>query len=60
MDFDPNTATALLAALRLAREHGSAEAALRAAGIDLPDAERFSYAVAGALQGLRLSFSRRA
>jgi DNA-binding CsgD family transcriptional regulator len=41
MDFDPHTATALLAALRLAREHGGAEAALRAAGIDLAQTERF-------------------
>jgi DNA-binding CsgD family transcriptional regulator len=34
------TATALLAALGLAREHGGATRALTAAGIDLPDAER--------------------
>jgi DNA-binding CsgD family transcriptional regulator len=40
MDFNANTATALLAALRLARRHGGAEAALRASGIDLPEAER--------------------
>jgi DNA-binding NarL/FixJ family response regulator len=37
---DANTATAVLSALRLAHEHGGAEAALRAAGIDLPAAER--------------------
>jgi DNA-binding CsgD family transcriptional regulator len=41
MDFDPRTATALMAALRLAREHGGAAAALRASGIDLPETERF-------------------
>jgi DNA-binding CsgD family transcriptional regulator len=40
MDFNANTATALLAALRLARRHGGAEAALRATGIDLAEAER--------------------
>jgi DNA-binding CsgD family transcriptional regulator len=36
-----NTATALVAALQLAEEHGSVEAALRAAGLDLRDIERF-------------------
>jgi DNA-binding CsgD family transcriptional regulator len=36
-----NTATAVLAALRIAREHGSAEAALRVSGIEMPDAERY-------------------
>jgi DNA-binding CsgD family transcriptional regulator len=41
MDFKTRTATALLAALRLAREHGGAEVALRASGIELPDDERF-------------------
>jgi DNA-binding NarL/FixJ family response regulator len=41
LDFNTNTATALLSALRLARDHGGAEQALRATGIDLPEAERF-------------------
>jgi DNA-binding NarL/FixJ family response regulator len=40
MDLDTNTATALVAALGLAREHGSATAALTAAGVDLPAANR--------------------
>jgi DNA-binding CsgD family transcriptional regulator len=39
--FRPDTASALLAALRLSRQHGGATAALRAAGIDLPETERF-------------------
>jgi DNA-binding CsgD family transcriptional regulator len=38
--LDTSTASALLSALGLAREHGSAEAALAAAGIDLPEALR--------------------
>jgi DNA-binding NarL/FixJ family response regulator len=42
MDLDTNTAAALLAAVRLAGDHGSAAAALAAAGIALPDAERFA------------------
>jgi DNA-binding CsgD family transcriptional regulator len=41
MDLDTHTATALLAALGLAREHGGASAALAAAGIELPEADRF-------------------
>ena len=41
MDFNANTATAILAALRLATEHGGADAALRATGIQLPDTDRF-------------------
>ncbi|MEA2365529.1 MAG: hypothetical protein QOI32_1041 [Thermoleophilaceae bacterium] len=41
MDFNTNTATALLASLRVAREHGGAEVALNAAGIRLPEADRF-------------------
>jgi DNA-binding NarL/FixJ family response regulator len=40
IDLDANTTTAVLAALGLAHEHGSAAAALTAAGIELPDAER--------------------
>jgi DNA-binding CsgD family transcriptional regulator len=40
VNIDMNTATALLAALGLAREHGSAVTALEAAGIDLTEAER--------------------
>ncbi|MEA2466883.1 MAG: hypothetical protein QOJ57_1009 [Thermoleophilaceae bacterium] len=40
MDFDSRTATALLWALGLAREHSGAAAALRASGIDLLAAER--------------------
>jgi DNA-binding CsgD family transcriptional regulator len=40
MELDTKTATALLSALALAREHGGAAAALRAAGLDLDDAER--------------------
>ena len=39
--FPPDSASALLAALRLAREHGGAKAALRAIGVDLPEPERF-------------------
>jgi hypothetical protein len=39
--FPADTATALLAALRLAREHRSAAAALRAIGVELPHPERF-------------------
>jgi DNA-binding CsgD family transcriptional regulator len=41
MELDTNTATALLAALGLAREHGGASAALASAGIDLREIERF-------------------
>jgi DNA-binding CsgD family transcriptional regulator len=41
MELDTNTATALLAALGLAREHGGAAAALTNAGIDLQKIERF-------------------
>jgi DNA-binding CsgD family transcriptional regulator len=41
MDLKTTTAAALLSALRLAREHGSAETALRSSGIDLPETERF-------------------
>jgi DNA-binding NarL/FixJ family response regulator len=40
MDLDTNTATALLAALGLAREHGGASTALSNAGIDLQEMER--------------------
>ena len=38
---DTNTPAALLAALGLARRHGSAERVLAAEGIELPEAERF-------------------
>ena len=38
---DTNTPVALLAALGLARRHGSAERVLAAEGIELPEAERF-------------------
>ncbi|HEX7300276.1 MAG TPA: hypothetical protein VF257_14865 [Solirubrobacteraceae bacterium] len=41
MTLNTSTATALLNALRLAREHGGAISALRALGIELDDAERF-------------------
>jgi DNA-binding CsgD family transcriptional regulator len=41
MDSKTSTASALLAAIRRARERGGAEAALRACGIDLSDAQRF-------------------
>jgi DNA-binding CsgD family transcriptional regulator len=41
LNLETNTASALLAALRLAREHGGAGAALRSSGIDLPATERF-------------------
>jgi DNA-binding CsgD family transcriptional regulator len=41
MELDSNTASALLWALGLAREHGGAAAALAAAGIDIPETERF-------------------
>ena len=41
MALSTKTATALVAALRLVRTHGSAPAALRAAGIDLSKLERF-------------------
>jgi DNA-binding CsgD family transcriptional regulator len=41
MDSNTNTATAILAALRVASEHGGAEAALHATGIQLPETERF-------------------
>jgi DNA-binding CsgD family transcriptional regulator len=37
-----STATAVLAALRLAGEHGGAGAALRATGVELPQSERFA------------------
>jgi hypothetical protein len=40
MDFYPTTPAALLSALALAQEHGSATEALRATGLDLDDAER--------------------
>jgi DNA-binding CsgD family transcriptional regulator len=40
-DLDTHTATAVLTALRLAREHGSALAALAALGIELPSGEQF-------------------
>jgi DNA-binding CsgD family transcriptional regulator len=42
MDFDRNSAAALLAALRLAADSGSAAAALAAAGIELPVPERLA------------------
>ncbi|MEA2455214.1 MAG: hypothetical protein QOI45_1476 [Thermoleophilaceae bacterium] len=41
MDLDTNTATAILSALGLASEHGSAVAALENAGVDLKQTERF-------------------
>jgi hypothetical protein len=41
MDFDTLTPTALLSALALAREHGSARDALQQLGLDLKDVERF-------------------
>jgi DNA-binding CsgD family transcriptional regulator len=41
MKTKTNTATALLGALRLAREHGGAEAALRSSGIDMRETEQF-------------------
>lgn len=41
MDPNTNTATALLSALALARQHGGATAALRAAGLSLEDVEQF-------------------
>jgi DNA-binding CsgD family transcriptional regulator len=41
MSFNSTAASALLAALRLAREHGSADAALQNTGIDLPDVARY-------------------
>jgi DNA-binding NarL/FixJ family response regulator len=41
IDFNTNTATAILAALRIAIDHGGAEAALQATGIQLPETERF-------------------
>ncbi|MEA2247973.1 MAG: hypothetical protein QOH46_2502 [Solirubrobacteraceae bacterium] len=41
MEFNANIATALLSALRLAQQHGGAQNALQAGGIDLPEAERF-------------------
>jgi DNA-binding CsgD family transcriptional regulator len=41
VEFNANIATALVSALRLARQHGGAQAALQATGIDLPDAQRF-------------------
>lgn len=41
MDLDTNTASALLWALRVAREYGGAEAALGASGIHLPEVDRF-------------------
>jgi DNA-binding CsgD family transcriptional regulator len=37
-----STATAVVAALRLAGEHGGAEAALRASGVELPQSQRFA------------------
>jgi hypothetical protein len=40
MDLNTSTATALLTALLMAREHGSAESALRAIGMEL-DTDRF-------------------
>jgi hypothetical protein len=40
MDFHPTTPTALLSALALAQEHGSATQALRVTGLDLDDLER--------------------
>jgi DNA-binding CsgD family transcriptional regulator len=40
MDTDTKTATALLSALALAREHGGAAAALQASGVDLDEAGR--------------------
>jgi DNA-binding CsgD family transcriptional regulator len=42
MNLDTSTASSVLWALRLAREHGSAEAALAAAGVELPDIDRFT------------------
>jgi DNA-binding CsgD family transcriptional regulator len=60
MDSKTSTATSLLAALRLVREHGSAGAALRANGIDPPDPERFAVLSAqvdeSALESLLLGF----
>ncbi|MDX6660083.1 MAG: hypothetical protein QOJ55_905 [Solirubrobacteraceae bacterium] len=47
MGLDASTASALLSALRLAHEHGSAEAALAAAGIDLPEAGRLDASASG-------------
>jgi two-component system nitrate/nitrite response regulator NarL len=41
VERDANTATALVSALRLAREHGGADAALQALGIAIPDNGRF-------------------
>jgi DNA-binding CsgD family transcriptional regulator len=41
-NLETNTASALLAALRPAREHGTAEAALRSSGIVLSATERFA------------------
>jgi DNA-binding CsgD family transcriptional regulator len=40
--LDASTAAAVLAALRLARAHGGAEAALRAAGVELPQSHQFA------------------
>jgi DNA-binding CsgD family transcriptional regulator len=51
MDFDSRTATALMWALGLAREHCGAKAALRASGVDLPEAERFG-GLAGEVEDL--------
>ncbi|MEA2471728.1 MAG: hypothetical protein QOE38_2727 [Thermoleophilaceae bacterium] len=49
LNLETNTPSALLAALRLAREHGTAEAALRSSGIALSDTERFA-GLSGALR----------
>jgi DNA-binding NarL/FixJ family response regulator len=40
MELNTHTTAALVSALCSAREHGSADAALRAAGIELPESER--------------------
>jgi DNA-binding CsgD family transcriptional regulator len=47
----PNTATALLSALRVSREHGGPDAALRAIGMELPETGRFE-GLAGELEEL--------
>lgn len=46
MNLDTSTASSVLWALGLAREHGSAEAALAAAGVELPDIGWFTGASA--------------
>ncbi|HEY4830343.1 MAG TPA: LuxR C-terminal-related transcriptional regulator [Solirubrobacteraceae bacterium] len=50
VELDPKTASAVLAALRVACEHGTASSVLASEGLALPTGERFDAARAGYLQ----------